>query len=119
MNVDLSMSRMQWEKTESKRAQGRAGRPRSVAGRPHFVPKNSEIFSKFTWKSLISFLPLILEIRKDNVEKKILKKRNPNLDNYAIYVAQLVDVIIITQGNQGHPLPQNPKKFDSRNNLRH
>jgi hypothetical protein len=30
-----------------------------------------------------------------------------------------VDVIIITQGNRGHPHPQNPRGFGSRNNLRH
>jgi hypothetical protein len=66
MNVDLSMSRMQREKNESKRAQGQAGRPRSVADRPHFVPKNSGIFPKFPSKSLTSLLPLILEIWKEN-----------------------------------------------------
>jgi hypothetical protein len=36
MNVDLSMSRMQQGKIESKRAQGQAGWPRSVAG--HTLP---------------------------------------------------------------------------------
>jgi hypothetical protein len=46
MNVDLSTSTMQWEKTELKRAQWQAERPRSVAGRPHFAPKNSGIFPK-------------------------------------------------------------------------
>jgi hypothetical protein len=46
MNDDLSMGRMQWEKTKLKRAQGQAGQPRSVAGRPHFAPKNSVIFPK-------------------------------------------------------------------------
>jgi hypothetical protein len=40
------MSRMQWEKIESKRAQGQAGQPRSVADLSHIVPKNSEIFPK-------------------------------------------------------------------------
>jgi hypothetical protein len=72
MNVDLSTSRMQREKTESKRAQGQAGRLRSVAGRTHFAPKYSGIFPKFTCKSLNSLLPLILEIWKENLEKKIL-----------------------------------------------
>jgi hypothetical protein len=46
MNVDLSVDRMQREKTESKRAQGQVGQPRSVAGVPHFAPKNSRIFPK-------------------------------------------------------------------------
>jgi hypothetical protein len=72
MNVDLSTSRMQQEKTELKRAQGQAGQP-------HFVPKNSGIFPKFPCKSLNSLLPLILEIWKENLEKKILEKGNPNL----------------------------------------
>jgi hypothetical protein len=79
MNVDLSMSRMQREKIESKRAQGQAERPRSVVSWPHFVPKNSRIFPKFPCKSLNSLLPLILEIWKENLEKKILEKGNPNL----------------------------------------
>jgi hypothetical protein len=72
MDIDLSMSRMQWEKTESKRAQG-------LAGRPHFVPKNSRIFPKFPCKSLNSLLPQILEIWKENLEKKIFEKENSNL----------------------------------------
>jgi hypothetical protein len=46
MNIDLSTVRMQWGKTESKRAQGQAGWPRSVASRQHFAPKNSGIFPK-------------------------------------------------------------------------
>jgi hypothetical protein len=82
MNIDLSMSRMQREKTELKRAQGQAGRPRSVARRPQFAPpppKNSGIFPKFPYKLLNSLLPLILEIWKENFEKKIVKKGNPNL----------------------------------------
>jgi hypothetical protein len=69
MNVDLSTGRMQWEKSESKRAQGQAGRPRSVAGRPHFAPENYEIFPKFLYKLLNSLLPLIFEIWKENFEK--------------------------------------------------
>jgi hypothetical protein len=40
MNVDLSIGRMQQEKTESKRAPGQAERPRSVAGHPLFAPQN-------------------------------------------------------------------------------
>jgi hypothetical protein len=43
MNVDLSTSRMQQEKIESKRAHGKAGNPRSVVGRPQFSPKIFEI----------------------------------------------------------------------------
>jgi hypothetical protein len=46
MNIDLSMGRMQWKKTESKRAQGQDGRLRCVAGQPHFAPKYSGIFPK-------------------------------------------------------------------------
>jgi hypothetical protein len=45
-NVELSMDRMQREKTESKRTQEQARRPRIVAGWPHFAPKNSRIFPK-------------------------------------------------------------------------
>jgi hypothetical protein len=69
MNVDLSMSRMQRKNTESKRAQGQAGRPRSVAGWPHFATKNSWIFPKFPYKLHNSLIPLILEIWKENFEK--------------------------------------------------
>jgi hypothetical protein len=50
MNVDLSMCRMQWENTESKRAQGQARRPRSVLA-SH------------------TLLPLIFKIWKENFEK--------------------------------------------------
>jgi hypothetical protein len=46
MHDGLSTGRMQREKTESKREQGQTGRPRNVAGRTHFAPKNSVIFSK-------------------------------------------------------------------------
>jgi hypothetical protein len=70
---------MQRENTELKRAQGKAGQPRSVVDRAHFVPKNYGIFPKFPSKSLNSLLPLILEIWKENFEKKILEKGNPNL----------------------------------------
>jgi uncharacterized protein YyaL (SSP411 family) len=80
MSVDLSTSRMQQEETELERAHGRAGWPRSVAIRPHFVPKNYGIFfPKFPFKSLNSLLPLILEIWKENLEKKTLEKENSNL----------------------------------------
>jgi hypothetical protein len=45
MNVDLSTSRMHCKKTESKRAQGQAGQPRSVVGRPATLcPKKLWIF---------------------------------------------------------------------------
>jgi hypothetical protein len=70
MHVDLSTGGMQREKTESKRAQGHAGQPRSVASWPHFAPKNSGNFPKFPYKLLNSLLTLILEIWKENFEKK-------------------------------------------------
>jgi hypothetical protein len=69
MNIDLSTGRIQQEKIESKRAQGSAGWPRSVAGQRHFAPKNYGIFPKFPYKLLNSLLPLILEIWKENFEK--------------------------------------------------
>jgi hypothetical protein len=40
------MGRMQREKIESNWAQGADRRPRSVADRPHFAPKNSEFSPK-------------------------------------------------------------------------
>jgi hypothetical protein len=46
MNDDVSMGRTEWEKTESKRAQGQAGWPWSVDSRPHFAPKSFGIFPK-------------------------------------------------------------------------
>jgi hypothetical protein len=70
MNVDLSTGRMQREKTESKRAQGQADQPRSVAIRPHFDPKILGFSPKFPYKLLNSLLPLILEIWKENFEKR-------------------------------------------------
>jgi hypothetical protein len=42
-------------------------------------PKILGFFPKFPCKSLNSLLPLILEIWKENLEKKILEKGNPNL----------------------------------------
>jgi hypothetical protein len=51
----------------------------------------------------------ILEIWKENLEKKILEKGNPNLGITMLFrLRKLVDVIIITQGNWGHPLSRNP-----------
>jgi hypothetical protein len=45
-----------------------------------FCPQNFwDFFPKFPSKSLNSLLPLILEIWKENLEKKILEKGNPNL----------------------------------------
>jgi hypothetical protein len=42
----------------------------------------------------------ILEIWKENLEKKILEKGNPNLGITMLFrLRKLVDVIIITQGN--------------------
>jgi hypothetical protein len=69
MKVDISTSRMQREKNESKRAHGQVGQPR-VAGQPQYAPKNSGIFPKFPYKLLNSFLPLILEIWKENFENR-------------------------------------------------
>jgi hypothetical protein len=38
-----------------------------------------------------------------------LKKENPNLGITTLFrLRKPVDVIILTQENQGHPLPQNP-----------
>jgi hypothetical protein len=38
-----------------------------------------------------------------------MKKENPNLGITTLFRSRkYVDVIIITQENQGHPLPQNP-----------
>jgi hypothetical protein len=72
---------MKWEKTESKRAQGQAGRPRSVAGQPHFAPLEIlGFFPKFPYKSLNSLLPLIWIFGK-----KILKKGNPNLGTTMLF----------------------------------
>jgi hypothetical protein len=42
-------------------------------------PKILEFFPKFPCKSLDLLLPLILEIWKENLEKNILEKKNPNL----------------------------------------
>jgi hypothetical protein len=54
-------------------------------------------------------LLFILEIWEENFEKKILEKGNPNLRITTLFRSCTpVDVIIITQGNSGHPLPQNP-----------
>jgi hypothetical protein len=52
----------------------------------------------------------ILEIWKENFEKKNLEKGNPNLEITMLFRScEPMDVIIITQGNQGHPLPRNPR----------
>jgi hypothetical protein len=45
-----------------------------------------------------------------NFGKKILKKGNPNLRITMLFRScKPVDVIILTQENRGHPLPQNPR----------
>jgi hypothetical protein len=73
-------------------------------------PKILRFFPKFIYKSLNSLLPLILEIWKGNFEKEILEKENPNLGITTLFRSHKpMDVIIITQGNRGHPLPQNPR----------
>jgi hypothetical protein len=52
----------------------------------------------------------ILKIWKGNFEKKILEKGNHNLGITTLFRScKPVDVIIITQINRGHPLPQNPR----------
>jgi hypothetical protein len=71
---------------ESKRVPGQAEQPTSVARRPHFGPKNSWVFfPKFLYKPLNSLLPLILEIWKENFEKEILEKGNPNLGTTTLF----------------------------------
>jgi hypothetical protein len=77
-------------------------------GRPSdhtLPPKILGFFPKFPYKLLNSLLPLILEIWKENFEKG-----NPNLGITTLFRScKLVDVIILTRENQGHPLPQNPR----------
>jgi hypothetical protein len=47
----------------------------------------------------------ILQIWKENFEKG-----NPNLGITTLFRSRKpVDVIIITRGNRGHPLPRNPR----------
>jgi hypothetical protein len=58
---------------------------------------------------LIPLKLFILGIWKENFDKKILEKRNPNLGITTLFRSRKpVDVIIITRGKQGYPLPQNP-----------
>jgi hypothetical protein len=64
------MSWRQQKRLGQKGAQRQAGQPRSVAGRPLFAPKNYGNFQKFPYKLLNSHLPLILEIWKENFEKR-------------------------------------------------
>jgi hypothetical protein len=48
----------------------------------------------------------ILEVWKEIFEKKILEKGNPNIGITTLFRScKPVDIIIITRGNQGHPLP--------------
>jgi hypothetical protein len=50
-----------------------------------------------------------LEIWKENFENEFLEKGNPNLGTTMLFSSHKpVDVIIIIQGNQGHPLPRKP-----------
>jgi hypothetical protein len=50
----------------------------------------------------------ILQIWKENFLTKILEKGNPNLEITTLFRScKPMDVIIITQGNRGHPLSQN------------
>jgi hypothetical protein len=51
----------------------------------------------------------ILEIWKEDFEKKILEKGNPNLGITTLLRSHKpMDVIVITQRNRGHPRPRNP-----------
>jgi hypothetical protein len=55
----------------------------------------------------------LLEIWKENFEKKILGKGNPNLEITTLFRSyKPMVVIIITHGNRGHPLPRNPGDLD-------
>jgi hypothetical protein len=71
---------MQREKTESKRARGRLGGQEVWPASHTLPPKIMGFFPKFPCKSFHSLLPLIFEIWKENFEKKILEKGNPNLE---------------------------------------
>jgi hypothetical protein len=74
------MGVMQREKTPSQK--GFRGRPGSQQEWPvgHTLPpKILGFFPKSPYKPLNSLLPLILEIWKENFEKEILEKGNPNL----------------------------------------
>jgi hypothetical protein len=99
------MGRMQGEKAESNWAQGQTKRPGGVAGRPHITPEILSFCPKFPYKSLNSLLPLILEIWKENFEKGNSKLEITTL----LRLCKPVDVIILSQENRGHPLPQNPE----------
>jgi hypothetical protein len=76
MNVDLTTSRMQQEKAESKRARDRLGSHEVWLAGHTLSLKILGFFPKFPCKSLKSLLPLILEIWKENLGKKILEKGN-------------------------------------------
>jgi hypothetical protein len=60
------------------------------------------------WHDLILMLLklFILEIWEENFEKKILENGNPNLGITMLFGSRKpMDVIIISQGNRGRPLP--------------
>jgi hypothetical protein len=60
------------------------------------------------WHDLILMLLklFILEIWEENFEKKILENGNPNLGITMLFRSRKpMDVIIISQGNRGRPLP--------------
>jgi hypothetical protein len=59
---------------------------------------------------LIPLKLFILGIWKENFDKKILEKRNPNLGITTLFRSRKpVDVSILTQENREHPLPRNPR----------
>jgi hypothetical protein len=66
---DLSMGRMQWEKMSQKGPRGRPGGQEVWPASHTLPPKFLGFFPKFPHKLLNSFLPLNLEIRKENFEK--------------------------------------------------
>jgi hypothetical protein len=89
VNVKLTMEGFQWEKA------GHTLAPKILG----FFSQNSLINH-----SIHSF-PLIWKFGK-----KILKKGNPNLGITTLFRSRKpMDVIILTQENQGQPLPRNPK----------
>jgi hypothetical protein len=82
-NVDLSMSRMQREKTESKRAQGQAGAAKKCGRPATLCPQKFWDFPKI-WK----------------FGKKIMKKGNPNLGIITLFRSlKPEDVIILACEN--------------------
>jgi hypothetical protein len=67
------------KKPSQKRFRGRRSSQEVWPASHTLPPKILVFFPKFLYKPLNSLLPLILEIWKENFEKEILKKGNPNL----------------------------------------